>query len=170
MSAVNEDVLPGRSGVQIDLSIDLRLTLTKPLPAVKKGPMKLWACLATTTSDGEFIECVPPPARRPSLRKTCSCASAVRSFRRTRMDHLLKSPKQVDLSVVLLKPSQRIIVSASCDLIGASRSLYKSRRCTTADVQRAQPVPRSRRSSSPRRGRPSFRSRVRHLRSYSRCR
>ncbi|GAA5835706.1 hypothetical protein JCM9279_004624 [Rhodotorula babjevae] len=97
MSALNEEVLAGRLGVQIDLSIDLRLTLTKPLPAVKKGPMKLWAYLATTTSDGEFID-----------------------FRRTRMDHLLKSPKQVDLSVVLLKPSQRIIVSASCDLIAGS--------------------------------------------------
>ncbi|GAA5906230.1 hypothetical protein JCM8208_000668 [Rhodotorula glutinis] len=97
VTASNEEVLAGRVGVQVDLSIDLRLALTKPLPAVKKGPMKLWANLATTTSDGEFID-----------------------FRRTRMDHLLKSAKQVDLSVVLLKPSQRIVISASCDLIAGS--------------------------------------------------
>ncbi|BGP46261.1 ATP-dependent DNA helicase MER3 [Rhodotorula kratochvilovae] len=100
----NEQVLDGRSGVQVELSVDLRLALTKPLPAVKKGTIKLWAYIATTTSDGEFID-----------------------FRRTRMDHLLASPKQFDVSVVLVKPSQRIVISVSCDLIAGSevKTVYK---------------------------------------------
>ncbi|TNY19881.1 P-loop containing nucleoside triphosphate hydrolase protein [Rhodotorula diobovata] len=104
LTAGNEEVLSGHSGVQVELSVDLRLVLTKPLPAVKKGTTKLWVSLATTTSDGEFID-----------------------FRRTRIDSLLKSPKQFDLSVVLVKPSQRIVVSASCDLIAGSevKAVYK---------------------------------------------
>lgn len=44
--------------------------------------------------------------------------SRVRSFRRTRIDQLLAQPKQFDLAVVLVKPSQRIIISVSCELLG----------------------------------------------------
>lgn len=62
LTAGNEEVLSGHSGVQVELSVDLRLVLTKPLPAVKKGTTKLWVSLATTTSDGEFIEYAPPQA------------------------------------------------------------------------------------------------------------
>ncbi|GAA6048956.1 hypothetical protein JCM3770_007137 [Rhodotorula araucariae] len=100
----NEQVLDDRSGVQVELDVDLRLALTKPLPAVKKGTTKLWTYIVTTTSDGEFID-----------------------FRRTRMDHLLSSPKQFVLSVVLVKPSQRVVISVSCDLIAGSevKTVYK---------------------------------------------
>lgn len=49
--------------------------------------------------------------------------SCARSFRRTRVDHLLAQPKQFDLAVVLVKPSQRIMISVSCELLGDSRLL-----------------------------------------------
>lgn len=54
----HEQVLEGQ-GVQLEATIDLRLKQTKPLPATKKGPMKLWATVASSTSDGAFVECAP---------------------------------------------------------------------------------------------------------------
>ncbi|BGP30278.1 ATP-dependent DNA helicase MER3 [Rhodotorula toruloides] len=92
----HEHVLDGQ-GVQLEATVDLRLKQTKPLPATKKGPMKLWATVASSTSDGTFID-----------------------FRRTRIDQLLAQPKQFDLAVVLVKPSQRIVVSVSCELLAGS--------------------------------------------------
>ncbi|KAJ8295613.1 ATP-dependent DNA helicase MER3 [Rhodotorula toruloides] len=92
----HEQVLEGQ-GVQLEATIDLRLKQTKPLPATKKGPMKLWATVASSTSDGAFVD-----------------------FRRTRIDQLLAQPKQFDLAVVLVKPSQRIIISVSCELLAGS--------------------------------------------------
>ncbi|BGP68563.1 ATP-dependent DNA helicase MER3 [Rhodotorula toruloides] len=92
----HEHVLDGQ-GVQLEATIDLRLKQTKPLPATKKGPMKLWATVASSTSDGTFID-----------------------FRRTRIDQLLAQPKQFDLAVVLVKPSQRIVISVSCELLAGS--------------------------------------------------
>ncbi|GEM11682.1 DNA/RNA helicase, DEAD/DEAH boxtype [Rhodotorula toruloides] len=77
----HEEVLDDQ-GVQLEVTVDLRLKQTKPLPATKKGPMKL--------------------------------------FRRTRIDQLLAQPKQFDLAVVLVKPSQRIVVSVSCELLAGS--------------------------------------------------
>ena len=45
------------TGVQVDLTVDLRLKQSKPLPVTKRGGVKFWATVATTTSDNEFIEC-----------------------------------------------------------------------------------------------------------------
>ncbi|GAA6026781.1 hypothetical protein JCM8097_005857 [Rhodosporidiobolus ruineniae] len=84
-------------GVQVDASFELRLKETKPPAMTKRGPIKLWATIASTTSDGEFID-----------------------FRRVRLDTLLATPKQFDLSVVLVKPSQRIVVSVSCEVLAGT--------------------------------------------------
>ncbi|GAA5989083.1 hypothetical protein JCM10908_001151 [Rhodotorula pacifica] len=85
------------SGVQVDVSLDLRLKYSKTPPAVKRAGVKFWATVATTTSDNEFID-----------------------FRRARLDQLLTQPKQFDLSVVLVKPSQKLVVSVSCESVAGS--------------------------------------------------
>ncbi|GAA6001199.1 hypothetical protein JCM10207_007458 [Rhodosporidiobolus poonsookiae] len=91
----SETVLP--EGVQVDATVTLSVKQTKPPAATKKGPIKLWATVLSVTSDGEFVD-----------------------FRRARLDQLVATPKQFDLSVVLVKPSQRIFVSVSCDLIAGT--------------------------------------------------
>ncbi|GAA5999340.1 DNA helicase [Rhodotorula paludigena] len=115
-TSVSEQAHPTGSGVQVDLSVDLRLKQTKPLPTVKKGAAKLWASIATTTSDGEFIEC-DPSFDRFDRNFTDAIAE---SFRRMRLDRLLTTPKQFDVAVILVKPSQRIIVSASCEVLAGT--------------------------------------------------
>jgi hypothetical protein len=55
--------------------------------------------------------------------------SCARSFRRTRVDHLLAQPKQFDLAVVLVKPSQRIVISVSCEMLGEWPLLRRFSEC-----------------------------------------
>ncbi|BGP14081.1 ATP-dependent DNA helicase MER3 [Rhodosporidiobolus nylandii] len=82
--ASEETVLP--QGVQVDATIEVRVKQTKPPVATEKGPIKLWCVIVSTTSDGEFVE-----------------------FRRMRIEQLAQSPKQFDVSLVLVKPSQRLV-------------------------------------------------------------
>ncbi|GAA5951948.1 hypothetical protein JCM21900_000099 [Sporobolomyces salmonicolor] len=92
-------------GVRANVSIEVRLQPTKPPPVVKKGPIRLFASVLLYTSDGHFIE-----------------------FRRCRLDQLLTSSKQFSLSVLLVKPSQRVFASVSCDMLAGSevRAVVKS--------------------------------------------
>lgn len=57
VESVKETTVPGQ-GVQVDVCLDLRLKQTKPLPVTKRGGLKLFATVATTTTDSEFVECV----------------------------------------------------------------------------------------------------------------
>lgn len=66
LNVVSNDETVLTDGVQVELAVELSLKETKPPSMIKKGSMKLWASIASITSDGEFIECVLfPPS--PSL-------------------------------------------------------------------------------------------------------
>ncbi|GAA5888947.1 hypothetical protein JCM5296_002752 [Sporobolomyces johnsonii] len=101
---IEEEGVEG-DGVRVNLSVEVRMQTTKPPPVVKKGPIRLFASVLLYTSDGHFIE-----------------------FRRCRLDQLLTSPKQFSLSVLLVKPSQRVVASVSCDMLAGSevRAVVKS--------------------------------------------
>lgn len=58
LAIVSKEETSAGSGVQIDVSIDLRLKQSKPLPVTRRGGVKFWATVATTTTDNEFIESV----------------------------------------------------------------------------------------------------------------
>ncbi|GAA5919935.1 hypothetical protein JCM1841_000052 [Sporobolomyces salmonicolor] len=92
-------------GVRVNVSVEVMLQPSKPPPVVKKGPIHLFASVLLYTSDGHFIE-----------------------FRRCRLDQLLTSSKQFSLSVLLVKPSQRVFASVSCDMLAGSevRAVVKS--------------------------------------------
>ncbi|GAA5829644.1 hypothetical protein JCM11251_000232 [Rhodosporidiobolus azoricus] len=92
------------AGVQVDFTVELRMKETRPPAMVKRGTVKLWGCIATTTSDGTFVD-----------------------FRRTRLDALQREPRKFDLSVILKRPSQRIVVSVSCDILAGTevKTVYK---------------------------------------------
>ncbi|GAA5826052.1 hypothetical protein JCM5353_004194 [Sporobolomyces roseus] len=85
-------------GVEVEVKIDLSLEKTKPLPIVKRGNINLYASVLVLTSDGHFIE-----------------------FRRCPLSAILKgSMKPFSVSVILVKPSQRVVTSVSCDVLAGS--------------------------------------------------
>ncbi|GAA5969973.1 hypothetical protein JCM11641_000215 [Rhodosporidiobolus odoratus] len=99
----SENVLA--EGVQLDVQVEVKLKETKPPSVTKKGSMKLWVSIAATTSDGVFVD-----------------------FRRMRLDQLQGNPRQFELTVTLIKPSQRLVVSAACESFAGSeaKSSYKA--------------------------------------------
>ncbi|GAA5919330.1 hypothetical protein JCM6882_002778, partial [Rhodosporidiobolus microsporus] len=91
-------------GIQVDVTFDLRMKETRPPAMTKRGTIKLWGSVASTTSDGAFID-----------------------FRRMRLDALQREPKQFSLSVILKRPSQRIVISVSCESLAGTevKTVYK---------------------------------------------
>ncbi|GAA6006352.1 hypothetical protein JCM11491_004924 [Sporobolomyces phaffii] len=84
-------------GVEVELRVGVSLVQSE-LVVTKKGDMKLYASLMILTSDNHFIE-----------------------YRRCPLSEIAKGAvKPFSLSVILVKPSQRIVVSASCDLLAGS--------------------------------------------------
>ncbi|GAA5941043.1 DNA helicase [Sporobolomyces koalae] len=96
ISIEHEDVRD--EGVQIETQVSIELVKTKPPPITKKGVLNLHASVLVLTNDGHFIE-----------------------FRRCPLAAIAKgSIKPFPVSVILVKPSQRIVVSVSCDLLAGS--------------------------------------------------
>ncbi|GAA5978347.1 hypothetical protein JCM5350_001135 [Sporobolomyces pararoseus] len=85
-------------GVEVEIKVGLDLEKTQPAPITKKGIMNLYASLLMLTSDNHFIE-----------------------YRRCPLSEVAKgSIKPFSVSVILIKPSQRVVVSVSCDLLAGS--------------------------------------------------
>jgi hypothetical protein len=61
---------------------------------LKKGPLNLQVSCLSTTTDGEFID-----------------------YRKLRLERLVasKGPKEFEIAVALIKPSQKILVIAACE-------------------------------------------------------
>lgn len=98
-----------RTGVQVDLLVEIGVLNTKPACLVKKGSAAL---IVLTTSDGEYIEYA---MLNLPLRK-CESDDHMRRFRRIRLDHLVAQlPKSFSISVVVVKPSQ-VLIPTRCIL------------------------------------------------------
>ncbi|GAA6062252.1 hypothetical protein JCM10212_001766 [Sporobolomyces blumeae] len=96
-------------GVEVEITVGISLKQTKPPPVVKKGIIRLYASVLLYTNDGHFIE-----------------------FRRCPLEQLVSSSKEFYVSVVLIKPSQRIIVAASCDALAGSEVRAETKPTTKA--------------------------------------
>lgn len=113
--ADSESAIAGQ-GVQVKLSIQVSLKETTPPAMVRKGSTRLHCSVLVTTNSMDYLESVPH-----FLWILCNAAdlySGLERFRRVRVDMLAKGSKTFEVSVILVKPSQRIQVLASCDDIG----------------------------------------------------
>ncbi|GAA5900381.1 DNA helicase [Sporobolomyces salmoneus] len=135
LSIENEEVRD--VGVEVELRVEVNLQQTKPPAITKKGVMNLYASLLILTSDNHFIE-----------------------YRRCPLSQIAKgSIKPFSVLVILVKPSQRVVASVSCDLIAGSELRAEVKPATKAsdfpvphlssdpdeslDEFRAQPTPAS---------------------------
>lgn len=90
-----EEILP--QAVRVHLRISVGLAVVSPPPVVKKGFTKYLASVLLLTSDGKWIE-----------------------YRRMPVEAFLDGKKDFGISVDLVKPSQKIVATVSCNELGQS--------------------------------------------------
>jgi hypothetical protein len=160
LNVVSNDETVLSDGVQVELAVELSLKETKPPSMIKKGSMKLWASIASITSDGEFIEHVLSPPLPFSTFLLTSTRSQLpprpprQPHRQSEAVQLLHPPRQA----VSAHHRHRFLRSFGCVL---SLSLFHPPLLTLFSIP--QPVPRSRRSTARRRSRRASPFQVRPL-------